>query len=154
MKNRKVNKDVLVNLLLAVASMLYFIIINFSYYRVEDYIFLIGLKVLSGILLILGIVFIEVAYNKDNSKLVLNAIEIFVFSGHTISIQHVITVSNFQFSNYILISSYLISLYFVLKAVLIAAKDKREYLKNLSDIREIVDIKPTKKNAEKRKESK
>ena len=55
------------------------------------------------------------------------------------------------FEDYILITSYIFSLYYILKAIIIFTKEKREYLKSLSDIREIVDIKPIKKEAEKRK---
>ena len=63
---------------------------------------------------------------------------------------HVTQTTNFGFTKYIFISSSVITIYYILKAILVYTKDKRNYLKNLSDIREIVDIKPTKKQAKKR----
>ena len=153
MEKKKINKNVVENLLLAVAIMLYFIIINFSYYRIEDKYFLIGLKILSSILLIGGIVLLEISYKKDSGKIAIHALEILFLSGHALSIHHIVALNKFQFSNYILISSYIISLYYILKAIIIAIKDKRQYLRSLSDIREIVDIKPIKKDAEKREDN-
>ena len=130
--------------------MLYFILINFSYYRLEENFLVIELKVLSAIVLILGIIFLEKAYHKDSGKIAINAIELLFLSGHTLSIMHVVEVNNFIFTDYILISSYIFSVYYLVKSIIIFTKERREYLKSLSDIREIVDIKPTKKDAEKR----
>ncbi len=152
MKEKKVNKNIIRNLLLAVAIMLFFIIINFSYYRIEDLSFLLGLKILSGFFLFLGIIILEIAYNKDNGIIAITAIELFVLSIHMLSMNHLVEISKIQFSSYILISAYLFSLYYILKAIIIAIKVKKEYLKSLSDIREIIDIKPIKKEAEKREE--
>lgn len=153
MKNKKVSENVFINILLAVAIMLYFIIINFSYYKLEANIFILGLKILSTLVLCLGIIFLEISYNKDSGKLAINALEILVLAGYTLSIKHVVEVGNFKFENYILISSYAFSLYYLLKAIIIFTKERKEYLRSLSDIREIVDIKPIKKEAEKRKEN-
>lgn len=150
MKKQKISENVSENILIAVAIMLYFILINFSYYRLEENFLVIELKVLSAIVLILGIIFLEKAYHKDSGKIAINAIELLFLSGHTLSIMHVVEVNNFIFTDYILISSYIFSVYYLVKSIIIFTKERREYLKSLSDIREIVDIKPTKKDAEKR----
>ena len=150
MKKQKISENVFENILIAVAIMLYFILINFSYYRLEENFLVIELKVLSAIVLILGIIFLEKAYHKDSGKIAINAIELLFLSGHTLSIMHVVEVNNFIFTDYILISSYIFSVYYLVKSIIIFTKERREYLKSLSDIREIVDIKPTKKDAEKR----
>lgn len=151
MKNkRKISRNVYENILLAVAIMLYFIIINFSYYRLPETYLILGLKILSGLVLLLGIFFLENAYHKGSSKLSINAVEILILSGYTLSIVHVVQANKFVFENYILISSYVFSIYYLIKSIFVFTKERRTYLKSLSDIREIVDIKPTKKQAEKR----
>jgi hypothetical protein len=150
MEKQKISEDVFENILLAVAVMLYFIVINFSYYRLDEDVLIIGLKILSSIVLALGIIFLEVAYHKDSGKLAINAIEILFLSGYTLSIMHVVEVKNFVFANYILVSSYVFSVYYLTKSIIVFTKERREYLKSLSDIREIVNIKPAKKEAEKR----
>ena len=151
MKNkRKISRNVYENILLAVAIMLYFIIINFSYYRLPETYLILGLKILSGLVLLLGIFFLENAYHKSSSKLSINAVEILILSGYTLSIVHVVQANKFVFENYILISSYVFSIYYLIKSIFVFTKERRTYLKSLSDIREIVDIKPTKKQAEKR----
>ena len=151
MKNRKISEKVFTNILIAIAIMLYFIVINFSYFRLENDIFILGLKILSFIVLGIGIIFLEIAYKKDSGKIAINAIEILVLACFTISIKHIVEVKKIVFEDYILITSYIFSLYYILKAIIIFTKEKREYLRSLSDIREIVDIKPIKKEAEKRK---
>lgn len=151
MKNKKISERVFENILIAVAIMLYFIMINFSYYRFEENVLILELKILSSIILALGIIILEVAYNRDNGYIAIHALEILVLSGFSLSIKHVVETKNFTFSNYILISSYIFSAYYLIKSVVIHTKETKEYLKSFSDIREIVDIKPIKKEAEKRK---
>ena len=53
----------------------------------------------------------------------------------------------------IIVSSYAFSIYYILKAIILYTKERRDYLKSLSDIKEIVDIKPTKKEAKKREKN-
>lgn len=150
MKEKKViNRNVYENILLAVTIMLYFILINFAYYNIGEISLILGLKIASTVLLILGIIFIEIAYNKENGKIAFHAIELLVLSGFTLSIKHIVEIRNLDFPDFIVLSSYVFSIYYIFKAVILYTKERREYLKSLSDIREIVDIKPIKKEAKK-----
>lgn len=150
MKEKKlINRNVFENILLAVAIMLYFIIINFAYYNIEESNLILGLKIASTVDLILGIIFLEIAYNKESGKVAFHAIEILVLSGFTLSIKHIVEMKNLNFPDFILLSSYAFSIYYILKAIILYTKERRDYLKSLSDIKEIVDIKPTKKEAKK-----
>lgn len=150
MDQKKISKNVFVNLLIAIAIMLYFIVINFSYFNLKNDVFMLGIKILSFVVLGLGIIFIEVAYKKDSGKIAINGIEILVLSCFTLSLKHIVEIKSIIFEDYTLILSYIFSLYYITKAVIIFTKEKKEYLKSLSDIRDIVDIKPIKKEAEKR----
>ena len=102
-------------------------------------------------LLFLSILIFEVAYHKDNGKLAINGIEILVIAFHTLTIWYVINRSNLSFQSYLLFSTYAVLIYYILKSIIIYTEGKREYLKSLSDIHEIVNNNPIKKEAKKRK---
>ena len=152
MKNKKVSFKVYRNILIAVVIMVYFIGINSMYYKLEKNNLLIILKILSMVILLLGIIILEIAYRKENGRLGINAIEIIVLAGHTLSTAHIVALQKFHFANYILVSSYLFSIYYLFKAVFVYTKERRDYLRSLSDIKEIVANDPIKKTATKKGE--
>ena len=152
MKNNKVSFSVYQNILIAVIIMIYFIIINSMYYKLENSVLLSILKVLSIIILFFGIIVLEIEKKKKKGNLGINAIEIIILAGHTLSIAHIVQLKKFEFANYILVSSYMFSIYFIFKSIIIYTREKRDYLKSLSDIREIVVNDPVKKTATKKGE--
>lgn len=147
---KRVRKKVFENIIIAIAIMLYFILINFSYIRMEEEMLLEGLKIASLIVLFLSIGIFEVAYHKDSGKLAINGIEILLLAFHTLTIWHIVNKMNISFEIYILYSTYTFAIYYLLKAILIYTNEKRKYLKSLSDIHEIVSKDPIKKEAKKR----
>ena len=153
MKN-KISKNVYENLLIAIIIMLYFIVINFLYYKLPKSTILLILRILSMVILTICIVIIEYAYRKDSSKRAISAIEVLVVAGHTLSISHVVQSNKFEFTIYILVSSYFFSIYYLLKAIFIYTKERRAEFKSLSDIKEIVSNEPVKKVATKKGEQK
>ena len=151
-KNNQVNKELLTNICISIGIMIYFIFINLGYINIELDIFKIDLKVFAMILLGLTIIIFEIAYKKDSGKLAITGIECLFLASHTLSIMHVTTVCKFNFQYYILTSSYVFAIYFVLKDIIIYTKERRNYLKSLSDIPEIVKKEePQKKEATKKK---
>lgn len=150
-KEKKINVSIFQNIIIAVIIVLYYILINLAYYRVEENILNLGLKIASMVVLILSIITFEIAYKKDRGKIAIYGIEILVVASHTLSIMHVIEKFKINFTTYILISSCTFGIYYILKVMIIYTLEKRKYLKNLSDIKEIVKNKPTKKEATKKK---
>lgn len=148
--NKIIRKKIFENLIIAVAIMLYFILINFSYIRIDEAIMLNGIKIVSLIILLLSIAIFEIAYHKDSGKIAIYGIEILVLAFHSLTIWHVVNKMNISFQTYILFSTYSFAIYYVLKSILIYTKEKRKYLKSLSDIHEIVSKEPIKKEAKKR----
>ena len=74
-----------------------------------------------------------------------------MLSLHSLSIMHIITIYKYDFRFYLLTSSYIVSIYYVLKAIIFYTKGRREYLNSLSDISEIVKKdEPVVKEAKKR----
>ena len=150
MKNEKISKDIYINVLIAVVLMFYFILVNFTYCNLEKSIVLQILKVCSMLILAISIILMEIAFRKDNGKIAINSIEILAIACYTLSVAFVVEIQKLEFESYILISSYIFAIYFMFKAICIYTKEKKQYLNNLSDIREIVEVKPTKKEATKK----
>lgn len=150
-EKKKISTNVYENILIAVAVMLYFIIINFANISLKEETFLISIKIVSSIIFAMGIILLEVAYHKDSAKIAVHALEVLVLSGLTLSINHIAQIKKISFQNFTLMSSYTFSIYYILKAAILYTKKKKDYVEKLSDIKEIVDIKPEKKEAKKRK---
>lgn len=149
---KNISLNVYKNIIIAIAIMIYFIVINSMYYKLEKNNLLLILKALSIVILFMGIIILEIAYRKDNGRIGINAIEVIVLAGHTLSIAHIVELHKFEFANYILVSSYMFSIYYLFKAVFIYTKERKEYLNSLSDIKEIVANDPIKKEATKKGE--
>ena len=146
-------KDIFKNIIFAIGVIIYFAILNFVYPRVEQELILNIVEICSGILLLAALVLLEMAYKKDSGKFTIIAIEFLVLAFHSLSIKHVITKYDYQFQVYLLTSSYVISIYYILKAIIIYTKGRKKYLDNLSDIPEILKKdEPVKKEAKKRNE--
>ena len=146
-------KDIFKNIIFAIGVIIYFAILNFVYPRVEQELILNIVEICSGILLLAALVLLEMAYKKDSGKFTIIAIEFLVLAFHSLSIKHVITKYDYQFQVYLLTSSYVISIYYILKAIIIYTKGRKKYLDNLSDIPEILKKdEPVKKEAKKRSE--
>ncbi len=139
------------NLLKAIGVMGYFMVLNLAYARMNTDRLMNDIEVFSGIFLVLGLILLEIAYKKDDGKLALGGIELLCLSIHSLSINHIITFYQYDFRFYLLTSSYIFAIYYVLKSIIIYTKEKRDYLRTLSDISEIVKEEPIKKEAKKRR---
>ena len=149
--NKIIRKKIFENLIIAIAMMIYFIIINFSYLRMDENILLQGIKRASIVILIFSIIIFEVAYRKDSGRIAINGIEVLVLAIQTLTIWTVINRFKLEFDRYILFSTYAFAIYYILKSIIIYTIEKKKYLDSLSDIHEIVSNEPVKKEAKKRK---
>lgn len=149
--NKIIRKKIFENIIIAIAMMIYFIIINFSYLRMEESILLQGIKIASIVILFLSIIIFEGAYRKDSGRIAINGIEVLVLAIHTLTIWTVINRFKIEFDTYVLISTYTFTIYYILKSIIIYTIEKKKYLDSLSDIHEIVSNEPIKKEAKKRK---
>ena len=150
-KNKIIRQKIFENIIRAIAIILYFVIINFSYSRMEEDMLLQGIKMASMGILALSIVTFEIAYHKDSGRIAINGIEILILAIQTLTIWTVINRLKIEFNKYILFSTYAFAIYYVLKSIVIYTIEKKKYLDSLSDIHEIVSNEPVKKEAKKRK---
>ncbi|MCI8759554.1 MAG: hypothetical protein HFJ34_00220 [Clostridia bacterium] len=151
--SQEILKKIVRNLLEAIGIMFYFILLNLAYLNMKQERLVGDIKVFAGAFLVIGMLFLEKSYKKDNGSLAITGIEFLFLSLHSLSIMHVITLFKYDFRFYLLTSSYLFSIYYVLKAIILYTKERKEYLNSLSDISEIVKKEePIKREAKKRKE--
>lgn len=144
-------KKVFHQLLAAICIMLYFVVLNLAYTNMKEERLIGDIKVFAGAFLAVGIVMLERAYKHERGTYAITGIELLLLSLHTLSIMHVITMFKYDFRLYLLTSSYIFSIYYVLKAIIIYLRERRIYLKGLSDIPEIIKKEePSKKEATKR----
>ncbi len=142
---------ILKNFIRAICIIIYFLILAFAYIRMNTERLTQDIKVFSGIFLGLGLLALEKSYKNDDGKTAITAIELLMLSFYSLSIMHITTLIKCEFTTYMFISCGFVGIYYVLKIIVIYTKKKREDLKKLSDISEIVKKdEPIKKEAKKR----
>lgn len=148
-------KKILKNSLYAICIILYLLILSFAYTRMNIERLSEDIRVFSGMFLVLGLLSLERAYKNENGNTAITAIELLVLSFYSLSIMHMTALIKCEFIPYVLISTGVIGCYYILKVIVSYTKQRREYLKGLSDISEIVKKdEPIKKEAKKRSEQK
>ena len=149
--SQEIMKKIVHNLLKTIAIMAYFIILNLAYTNMAQERLIGDIKAFATVFMGVGIYILEKSYKKDSGQIAITAIEVLCLSIHSLSIMHIITFYKYDFRLYLLTSSYIIGIYYVLKSIIIYTKARKEYLNSLSDISEIVKKEePVKKEAKKR----
>lgn len=149
--SQEILKKIFKNLIIAIVVMIYFISINILYTKLDLEKMERITQLFSGVFILSGLIVLEIAYKKDSETFTLTSIELLVLSMHALFINHVITIYDFDFRVYLLTSSYIFAIYYVLKSIVIYTKARMKYLKSLSDVSEIVKDEPIIKEAKKRK---
>lgn len=153
--SEKYLKEIYFNVLKAIIIIFYFLVLNLSYDKLSTEYLQIGIKTFTMIFLFLSIYIFEKAYKKDDGKLAINGIEILILATYTLTTQHITDKFNFNFKSYSLVAGYIYAIYFILKAIIVYTKGRKDLAENLSDIKEIVKKEePTKKEATKKSKKK
>ena len=146
--DKKTAKKVFINLIIAVLIMAYFCIISAVYDNVQETGIIRVIKISTMVFLGIALILIEFAFKRESKTLLIHTFESLAFALHSLTTVYITRVFKLDFKGYILISSYIFSIYYVLKAILINTKARKEYLNELSDISDIVKKEePTKKEA-------
>lgn len=149
--SQEILKKIFRNLLRAIGIMFYFIILNLAHSTMKQERLIGDIEVFAGVFLVVGIVLLEMAYKRDNGSMGITGVEFLFLSLHSLSIMHIISLFQYDFRFYLLTSSYVFSIYYVFKSILLYTKGRKEYLESLSDISEIVKKEePIKKEAKKK----
>ena len=106
--SQEILKQMFRNLLRAVGIMVYFIVLNLAHSTMKQERLVGDIEVFAGVFLIVGILFLERAYKKEQGGTAVTGIEFLVLSIHSLSIMHVTTLYKYNFKSYLLTSSYII----------------------------------------------
>ena len=148
---KEIKKRILKNISVAIIVVAYFLVLILAHQNMRLERLAGDIEIFAIAYLVSGLIVLEKAYKKDNGKWAITSIELLVLAFHTLSINHMINILKCDFNKYLLISSGVFSIYFILKAIVIYTKDRKEYLDSLSDISEIVnEDKPIIKEATKK----
>ena len=143
-------KKIVINLAILIALMLYFGLLNFIFINSGIEKFVEIYKYISIAILFISIIFFEIAYNKDKGTIAIFGIESLILSIITLISINMIKKFDITFIQYINFSLVIYLLYYIFKLIIIFTKERRTYLKSLSDIQEIVTAKPLKKEAKRK----
>ena len=148
---RQIFKKVFNQLLAAIGILLYFAVLNLAYINMNTERLFADIKVFATAFLVGGIIMFEKAYNKDLEKYAVIGIELTIISLHTLSIMHIITLFKYDFRIYLLTSAYIFAIYYVIKSIVVYARERKIYLRGLNDISDIIKKEePIKKEATKK----
>ena len=144
---KKITKD----LIIAICLIGYVLILALAYTKMNVDRLSKDIEVFAGVFLVLGLLGLEKAYKFDEGKTAITAIELLIMSFYSLSIMHMVALIKCDFIHYMFFSAGSIASYYLIKEIIVFTKQKRDDLRNLSDISEIVKKdEPIKKEAKKR----
>ena len=129
-------KPVFDNVLVAVVVMIYFIFLILGFYNIENSVYEIDLKVFSMCILFIAIMLLEKAYKKDSGKIAIFGIEAIVISIITLALIYINLMFSDKYIITVLMSSYILAIYYVIKSIVIYQKGKKKYF--VDNMKEII----------------
>lgn len=133
-----ISTNIFQDLVVAIIIMLYFCIINFSYYHFESNVFEENMKYFALAIIVLTVIAFEISYRKNSIKLLIIGLELFACGVLSLYIPYIFLHSNSAFRISIMILPVFLIIYYALKSFIIFKGKQLEYRNNLSDIKEIV----------------
>lgn len=131
----RISNKVFSNLIIAIDILLLFMFFMVAQNRLSKTELSIFYKVTSMLLLMLTLVLFEIAYKKDNDSLCVSGIEMLVLSIIILVAPYFCLEKSATFAE---ITGSYYAAYYILKNLYIYKKEKKEYLKEKNDIKEII----------------
>ena len=88
------------------------------------------------LILFLAIVLLEKAYKKDSGKIALYGVEAIVLATVTMALIYINLMFSSKYVNIVLIISYILAIYYVIKSIVIYLREKKKYF--VDDMKEII----------------
>lgn len=133
-----ISTNIFEDLIVAIIIMLYFCIINFSYYNVESHIFEENMKYFALIIIILTVIAFEISYRKNSIKVLIIGLELFSCAILSLYIPYIFLNATSAVRISIMILPAFLIIYYAIKSFIIFKSKQLQYRNNLSDIKEIV----------------
>ena len=134
----KIRVNFFVNIICSIVLMLLMLLINTLFRVIDVNKFIIYVKSLSIIEILATVFILEIAYRKDNTKIMFYGLELLVFSIITMYIPYIYTNFGFSIRSIVVFSPLYYIVYYIFKSLLYGKKAKKEYLNSLSDVKEIL----------------
>lgn len=134
----KIHTNIFQNLIAAIIILAYLLAIDITYRVCEAEVFEYYMKYYAlGI--ILGTVFVfEIAYRKNSKKYTLIGVELLCCGILSLYIPYIYIHTSSQFRNIVMILPAFLTVYYLIKSILIYKAKQFKYTSNLSDVKEIV----------------
>lgn len=137
-RKKDIFKNVFRNIITAILLTVYFFGVNLINLYMDSTTFVYQINAFSIILLITAIIIFEKAYNKDDDRTAILGMEILVLSLITLFLRYVTTKYSLNYMFCLTALTVIFLVYYIIKSVITYVKEKKEYIKSLSDIKEIV----------------
>lgn len=136
-KNQILNK-IFKNLLIASGIIIYFILLILAFINIEKQFVIIGYRALSLGALALAIILFEKSYKNDSGSTAVHGIEALVIALITLFLPYIFFKSIHSDRIYVIMVGVYISIYYLLKSIFVYKHEKKKFIKNSNDIKEIV----------------
>lgn len=137
-KLKKLNNRILKNMMLAIAIILYLLLINMGALNIETITYVRDLKVFSMLFIGITVLIFEISYKKDSGILCIYGIEILILAIITLVLPTLYTMQNEKYGMIIIGILSAFTIYYIVKSIIIYQKERKIHLKNASDINEII----------------
>ena len=135
---KKSKKRVLKNSIIAAIMIIYLILLNILSLHIETATYILGIRILCIILAIVSITFFELSYRKDNGYLFLYGAEFLVLATITLFSVYAYSLFYITYNNILAGILAVVVIYYIIKTILTIKNMKKQYYKELNDIRDIV----------------
>lgn len=133
-----IRKEIFTNIVIAIAVIIYFTFLIAGSIGATKTVRTTDFNIFSIIILCLAIYLFEVSYRKENAKLAIFGIESLAGAIITLFLPYIIFELDEFHKKYYMIMSIYISAYYIIKSICISLKAKKNYIKQASDIKELV----------------
>lgn len=137
-RKKDIYVNVFRNVITAILLTVYFFGVNLINLYMDENTFIYQVNAFSIILLVATIIIFEKAYNKDDDRTAILGMEILVLALVTLFLRYVTTKYNLDYIFCLAVLTIIFLVYYIIKSVVTYVKEKKEYIKSLSDIKEIV----------------
>lgn len=135
---KKMNIQILFNILIILVMSLYLICLNVSSLYLETKVYLKSIKVFSIALAIISVVYFELSYRKDNEKLFLYGSEVLALAVITLFSVYGYEIYFHSFNKILAIITICFVIYYIIKILIIRNRMKKKYYQDQNDISDIV----------------
>ena len=137
-KKRGIYKNMFMNILIGIFVILYFVSLGVGFINIESVAYVTDLKVFSIAILAIAIILFEYSYNKDCGKFAIIGIEMLCVAIVTLVLLYMYILYNEKYLLITSIASCIAVIYYLVKSISIYIRDKSNWKKTVSDIKEIV----------------